>query len=352
MSKPRTSIAMCTYNGSRFISDQLESILGQTLRPFEIVICDDCSTDNTCEIVESFMDEHPGLVRLFKNSKNLGRNENFEQAIALCRGDIIALSDQDDVFVSTRLEAICSEFSDDISCGLVFSDAIVANEDLSIMSDSLFAEIWPPFSERRKRRFGQGDAFRAIIRNRPALGCSIAFRRELTDFILPIPRQFSHDAWIMLLASLFSRINIIDEKLVLYRQHGANLAGVQKGVMNKLRRRISGKTAEDLYGEIAVEHACWEALQTRVAELCESDNQKYGVSNEHARLIDAKVNYLMERKRIAENHTAFPARLWTMARLLVRGEYFIYEQGLYSLFRDMLVTFLRASRWRRGHHIE
>lgn len=340
MTKPKFSVAICTYNGCGFIWEQLESIVNQTYPPSEIVICDDCSTDNTCEIVETFSAEHPNLVRLYKNPQNIGRNKNFEQAIGLCTGDIIALSDQDDVFLPHKFESIARVFASDRTYGLVFSNATIVKGDLSVVSESLFSEIWPPFSERRRKQFNY-DAFKAIIRNRPALGCSIAFRKELIRFLLPIPAEFSHDAWIMLLSSLFSRIRFTNESLVLYRQHDTNIAGVQKGIVGKLRKRIAGRSAEDFHDEVSLELACWETLWTRIEMLSMGSMQLPQVSCENAQLIKDKVDYLRQRKRISERQTCFMTRVAIMIRLLLSGKYFLFEQGIYSLFRDAVVTFLR-----------
>ena len=95
MVKPRLSVAICTYNGAQFLQEQLRSIAAQSLPVQEIIICDDCSEDATCAIVESFCREHPGLVRLQRNATRLGVSQNFAQAISLCQGDIEAIVDAD-----------------------------------------------------------------------------------------------------------------------------------------------------------------------------------------------------------------------------------------------------------------
>ncbi len=107
------------------------------------------------------------------------------------------MSDQDDIFLSSKLESIARVFEDNQDCGLVFSNAMVVDENLSITSSDLFSIIWPPFTKRRKRRLRQGEAFKVLVRNRPALGCTIAFRKDLRVFLLPITAEFSHDAWIV-----------------------------------------------------------------------------------------------------------------------------------------------------------
>lgn len=101
--RPRISVAVCTYNGSRFLPEQLTSIAAQTRLPDEMVVCDDGATDATAEIIEKFARTAPFLVRFIRNSQNLGSTKNFENAIGLCTGDLIALSDQDDIWMREKL---------------------------------------------------------------------------------------------------------------------------------------------------------------------------------------------------------------------------------------------------------
>lgn len=98
------SVAMCTFNGEKYIKEQIESIINQSLVPDEIVICDDCSKDNTLNIIKETLDNWPGKVQLVVNEKNLGYRKNFEKSISLCNGDIIFLSDQDDVWNRNKIE--------------------------------------------------------------------------------------------------------------------------------------------------------------------------------------------------------------------------------------------------------
>src|SRR6266849_5683432 len=116
---------MCTYNGARFLSEQLESIAAQTRVPDELVVCDDGSTDETVEIIKAFVERAPFAVRLEINANNLGSTKNFEKAIGLCQGEIIALADQDDVWYPKKLELLESVFLARPSVGAVFSDADV-----------------------------------------------------------------------------------------------------------------------------------------------------------------------------------------------------------------------------------
>ena len=97
------SVALCTCNGARFLSEQLVSLAEQTLRPIELVVCDDASDDGTWQLLEEFQRSAPFPVRLYRNVRRLGIAQNFEQAMLLCEGDVIALCDQDDVWLPEKL---------------------------------------------------------------------------------------------------------------------------------------------------------------------------------------------------------------------------------------------------------
>src|SRR6185436_8451912 len=125
----KISVAMCTYNGADFLPEQLESILAQSRMPDQIVVCDDGSTDETRALLQRFEKESRDVILLRVNKKNLGSVKNFEQAIHLCNGDVIGLSDQDDVWRPDKLQLIEQGFRKS-SIGLVFSDAGIVDENL------------------------------------------------------------------------------------------------------------------------------------------------------------------------------------------------------------------------------
>src|SRR5262249_24400476 len=118
----RISVAMCTYNGAEFLRAQLQSIITQSRPPDEIVICDDRSTDDTQNLLERFASELPVPIKLHINDQNLGSVKNFERAINLCTGDVIALSDQDDVWRNDKLQRFETVLNNSPAAGLVFSD--------------------------------------------------------------------------------------------------------------------------------------------------------------------------------------------------------------------------------------
>ncbi len=222
--RARVSVALCTYNGARYLKDQLDSIASQTLPPHELVICDDRSTDDTVSIVQAFASHAPFPVRLHINETNLGSTKNFEQAIQRCEGDLIALSDQDDVWRPRKLERMVAAFSVSPDVGAVFTDGEVVDDRLRPLGYRLWEAAG--FGPSRRERFEHGQAVEVLLKNNVVTGATLAFRRGFLKAILPIPATWVHDAWIALLIAALGTVVIIDEPLVLYRQHPRQQIGV------------------------------------------------------------------------------------------------------------------------------
>ena len=231
------SVALCTYNGSRYLREQLDSIASQTRRPDELVIRDDMSADETVEIAERFAEKAPFPVNIHRNTENFGSTRNFESAIEACRGEIIALSDQDDVWEPQKLERIETEFAADPGLGMVFSDAMLTDENLRPLGIRLWRET---FRRRDQREFTSGRAVEVLLQYNVVTGATMAFRSDLKPAVLPIPEltEYIHDAWIALIAAMASRVKFIPEPLVRYRQHaGQQLgAGLSRWEISRLER--------------------------------------------------------------------------------------------------------------------
>src|SRR5579872_584318 len=147
-SSMRLSVALCTYNGAAYLPSQLESIAAQERLPDELVATDDCSTDDTLEILEAFAATAPFPVRISRNVANLGFAQNFARAISLCDGDLIALCDQDDVWMPARLGATEAVLAEDADVGLVCSDAELVDADLRPTGETLLGRLGLKPAER------------------------------------------------------------------------------------------------------------------------------------------------------------------------------------------------------------
>src|SRR3954471_22171418 len=132
---------MCTYNGAAFLPEQLESIAAQKRAPDELVVSEDRSTDNTADIVRAFSTRVPFPVRFIVNSANLGSTANFENAISMCSGDIVALADQDDVWYANKLERMEQQFVQSEAIVAAFSDADMIRDDSRAMDSRLWTSV-------------------------------------------------------------------------------------------------------------------------------------------------------------------------------------------------------------------
>lgn len=222
----KVSIAMCTYNGEQFISEQLESMMKQTRLPDELIVCDDRSTDRTIEILNTFKANAPFPVSIMINELQLGSTKNFEKAIQHCSGDIIFLADQDDVWDSNKIAIMESRFQDP-EVGMVFTNAAMVNQDLHALGYSLWESI--PFTEAEQERL-VSKPLDVMIRKNVVTGAAMAFRAKLTEIVLPVTNNWVHDAWIAILISCLknTKVEIIDKPLIKYRQHANNQLGASK----------------------------------------------------------------------------------------------------------------------------
>ena len=217
------SVALCTYNGAAYLDEQLRSIAEQNCLPDELVVCDDASSDATGQIVADFSARAPFPVRFHRNDRNLGSRANFEQAIRLCRGQIIALADQDDVWLPQKLRRLREVLENDPTAGLVFSDAILVDSQRR----SLGCRLWQAirFTRSEQRRWAARQATDVLLRHNVVTGATLAFRAEYRDLVLPVPEGWVHDGWIALLIAAVARPAWIAEPLVEYRQHASQQIG-------------------------------------------------------------------------------------------------------------------------------
>jgi Glycosyl transferase family 2 len=244
-SQNRISVALCTYNGERFLPEQLASIEKQTRLPDELVVCDDRSIDRTVEIVREFAASVLFPVKIVQNTATLGSTRNFEHAIRLCEGDLIALSDQDDIWYPNRLERSEQEFLAHPQAGLVFSDADVIDEQGRLKGETLWQRLG--FAGERKQALLAGRLV-VLAKHRFVTGATVMFRADLRDRLLPVGAGWIHDEWISLITAAVADLRPIDQPLIRYRIHGSQQVGFQ----NKLEQRTQGKTpAERHWGRVA-----------------------------------------------------------------------------------------------------
>ena len=205
----KISVCLATYNGEKYIKEQLDSILPQLSANDEIIISDDNSTDDTINIIRSLNDER---IKIYVN-KTKGIVKNFENALNNASGDIIFLSDQDDVWKNDKVKKILSAFSSDNSLTLVFSNAEIIDENGISKNYNFFKDNEANYT----------SIFKAFFKNQ-FLGCTIAFKSELKSKILPFPYGIPmHDWWIGVLSLFYGKVKFLNESLISYRRHNNNV---------------------------------------------------------------------------------------------------------------------------------
>jgi len=243
--KLRVSVAMCTYNGSRFLPEQLGSIAAQTRLPDELVVCDDGSSDATPQIIEDFASSVAFPVRFFRNSRNLGSTKNFEQAIGLCTGDLIALCDQDDIWLPEKLARQAEMLERDPALGGVFSDAELVDDKSRLIGKRLWQVGF--FTAGRQKSFSVGSGASVLLNRNVVAGATLMVRAALRAQWLPIPQPWHHDGWIAWMLLLYSKLEFDQNQLIRYRLHENQQTGTPLLLSLRLtldKRLANGKREE------------------------------------------------------------------------------------------------------------
>lgn len=219
----RISVCMATFNGEKYIQAQISSILKQ-LSPYdELVVSDDFSTDKTLDIVKLFKDDR---IKIVFNKLDKGYSGNFENSINFASGEIIFLSDQDDIWIDGKVKKMLGILE---NSELVVSNAQFVDKNLNLLNTTLFS-----------LRGGKQGFFSNVYKSR-YLGACMAFKREILGKLLPFPNNRKlcpHDLWISLIAEFYFKVEIMTEPLILYRRHDKNVSSGGNRSGNSVFRKI------------------------------------------------------------------------------------------------------------------
>ncbi|HEY6805815.1 MAG TPA: glycosyltransferase family 2 protein [Pyrinomonadaceae bacterium] len=311
---------MCTYNGARFLDEQLASIVAQTRLPDELVICDDCSTDKTRALLTTFAATSPIKIKLKINQVRLGSTRNFQQAIRLCEGDIIALCDQDDVWLPGKLALTEGVFTT-TAADLVFTDGELVDES----GQSLNYRLWEAYRvDADKLR--SDTAYELLDRREAITGTTMAFRSCYKELVLPIPENIPliHDGWISLLIAHVGNLYPINEPLIKYRQHSAQQLGAPTKNLDHRSGLVESARRETDFDQ---ELRRMEAAQQRLTEFAE-DFAVVGLEN-----MEAILKHFRVRKAVSQRKFS---HLPEMFSELIGGRYHRYSNGFSSFVKDLV----------------
>ncbi len=241
----KIDILLATYNGEKYIKEQIDSILNQTYADFNLIISDDASTDDTVKLLEEYANKDKRII-LYKQEKNIGSTNNFEFLLTKVENNYYMLSDQDDVWEKEKVEKSIKTIIN-TNADLVFSDLSVVDENLKTINES-FCKLKGIYKKIKKDK-----NYSALYLNNYVTGCTIISKKKFIKEILPLPKNkkyLIHDYWISIVISQKGKLEFIDEKLVKYRQHGKNQVGTEQ----KTKNMNSIQEIRNLFLDVKIEH--------------------------------------------------------------------------------------------------
>ncbi|MDM0108317.1 glycosyltransferase family 2 protein [Variovorax sp. J22R24] len=321
------SVALCTYNGASFIREQVRSICLQTRPPKEIVLSDDASSDGCVDIARAAVAEcaaerpgHPVALRVLENAFALRVTKNFEQAVRACEGDLIALSDQDDVWVPDRLARMAAEFERRPDLLLLHTDARLVDDGRKDLGHSLFhALAVKPFE---LSWIHGGNAFDVFLRRNLVTGATAIFRQTLLDDAVPFPVEWLHDEWLAIVASAVGSVDVMEDPLIEYRQHASNQIGARRdSFVEKVRKALASR------GDTHIKRAIKaELLLARLRKLGDR------VSPATIEKLHSKIEHQHFRASLPESRIA---RCVPVFREAMTGRYEKFGRGVRGVVRDL-----------------
>lgn len=321
MTRLRTSIALATYQGERYLKQQLDSYSTQTRLPDELVVSDDHSTDSTQAIVEEFKRSAPFPVNLISNSGRRAIQTNFENAVRHCTGEIILFSDHDDVWLPNHVEKLVDALEADKRILAVSSDSEMVDQELN-RKGYTFAQ-----SERYPRKLYEavmrlpGNQLELITRQRIFNGHGIAFRRSLVPFVVPFPPGCLHDFSVYVLAAVTGRVSYVNEPLTLYRLHEKQIIGSERKSLSTIAENISKQPGDEVH--------LWTAILERLKEYPD-----LGIDHEYSlQVLEEKLAFIKRRSR--NRRRSLPARFFGTSLELIRGRYHRLGRGFVTFARDL-----------------
>lgn len=243
------SVALCTHNGAAHVADQVRSILVQRPSPIEIVVGDDASSDDTVAIIERTVAEARAAnaslrvgLSIHRRDVPLGVVQNFAATLAACQGDLVALSDQDDVWAPDKLAWIVPRFATEPDLLLLHTDARLVDAAGEPLAITLLEALEATPGERSGLEWG--DAFGVLMRRNLVTGATVVVRRSLLDRAAPFPATWVHDEWLAVLAAALGTLRLEPGQLIDYRQHGSNVIGARRPTMADRMRKLREPRAE------------------------------------------------------------------------------------------------------------
>lgn len=315
------SVALCCYNGAKYIEQQLRSIIGQTVPPTQIVVSDDGSKDDTLAIVHRVLDESGIDSIIAQNDGEHGVVPNFMNAMCQCNSDIIFTSDQDDVWMPNKAEEMLKVFESDSQAMLVLCDGDLVDASLNSLNCSTWQSVGITTERQQKQ-----DWFAYLLQGPLVTGAGMAIRKRLLGDIDTIPSAWLHDGWLGWAAVIRGGFRICPQRLFLYRQHGSNVEGMD--AQNKLTRIGNWfnnmNKMEDVYN---TRFQRYDSLWQKWGNRFNAQQQK---ELKQCRNFWYALTQLKEHSRLE--------RIMTVRKLYLCGAYDRYYTSTRGMVRDLMLS--------------
>jgi glycosyltransferase involved in cell wall biosynthesis len=321
----RTSIALATYQGARYLSQQFESFLKQARLPDEVCVSDDGSTDETLDVVRAFSSTAPFPVRLVVNPVRGGVNKNFENAVSHCTGDVILFSDQDDVWLPSHIERLVLPMERDARIMAVASDSQFVDETLKISGRTQAQSDRFPDSLRNATMRLPRNQIELVLRQNIHSGHGMAFRRSLLPLLMPFTTTIMYDEWILVLAAAAGFITYVPEALTLHRQHRDQTLGARNKDLLLWATQSKNVSQE----QERVQEEKWREMLNRVRDCRDLLSNPKLAEN----ALQEKLDFVVRRTR--NRRRPLPARLLLTVRELILGKYHRLGRGWLTFARDL-----------------
>lgn len=313
----RSTVVLCSWNGERFLPQQLDSLRAQTRRIDQFVLSDDGSTDGSWVLLQEFAAEQHALgsdVILHRNPQALGYIRHFEQALARADADVVFTCDQDDIWHPGKIATMMAAFVADPALLALHSDARLVDAAGTATGRTLFNAL--EVTARELRGMHGGEAFHVLLRRNIVTGAAMAVRRGVVAMATPFATHWAHDEWMAMIAAMHGRVDTLERVLIDYRQHGGNQIGAAE------------KTPLQQVGIGVSRHAYQQRQVLRMREL---EARTPASSPAHDAVAD-RLHHAIARAGMPASPFA---RVTHVGREWLRGGYRRYGSGLRSAFADL-----------------
>ena len=320
------SIALCTYNGEKYLQEQLDSLSKQTRLPDELVVCDDGSSDNTVDLLRSFAKTAPFSVRIEQNTTNLGFVHNFEKCSKMCSGDIIFFSDQDDIWALQKIETFMNIFEQQPEIGIVLSDAELIDSNGNSRNVNLTESLG--LNAQKVQRIVESNCSQFSIHYNTWTGMTMAYRNIYSDILYPYLQCAGHDTWTLRIIGAVSKASFINQPLTRYRIHDNNTYGCPTQKFNTVSAAIQYSQND----RIASDHKdLWIDLENVVTRLEQFPDRVLftdTIQNYKRKAVHHKLRYQLRTRQ--------KNKFLTILHEILNGNYFRFGRGIFSIGMDVL----------------